>query len=314
MALITKPDMEFIWASGGAIVEPSDVKKQTGWTVEVPPHQFENWIQNRQDEYLAHINQRGIPQWDVNTEYEAGKSYAQGSNGTIYIALQTHTNQNPITDIGNVYWFPYQQQGILTFTYAGVTNWTVPLAMQLGIIKPKVTVIGAGGGGGAATSSANYNAAGGGGGAGGLAQELIDLTGVTSVSVTVGAGGAGGIAAGAFAQSGGSSSFGAYCSAAGGDGGNSATATVGNSQLGAGGFGGFGSGGGINGGGGSGQSGVISAFGVAGATAGTGKGGVSFYSGREGSLGGGGVGAATVSGGQGINGSAGAPGCVIIEW
>ena len=27
MALITKPDMEFIWASGGAIVEPSDVKE-----------------------------------------------------------------------------------------------------------------------------------------------------------------------------------------------------------------------------------------------------------------------------------------------
>ena len=53
MALITKPDMEFIWASGGAIVEPSDVKKQTGWTPEVPPHQWENWIQNRQDNYLA---------------------------------------------------------------------------------------------------------------------------------------------------------------------------------------------------------------------------------------------------------------------
>ena len=109
MALITKPDMEFIWASGGAIVEPSDVKKQTGWTPEVPPHQWENWIQNRQDNYLAHINQRGIPQWDGNTEYEAGGlSYVQGTNGVVYKSVAASgpatTVQDPTTDVTNIYW------------------------------------------------------------------------------------------------------------------------------------------------------------------------------------------------------------------
>jgi hypothetical protein len=109
MTLITKPDMEFIWASGGAIVEPSDVKKQTGWTPDVPPHQWENWIQNRQDTYLAHINQRGIPQWDGNTEYEpSGLSYVQGSNGVVYKSVAASgpatTAQDPTTDATDTYW------------------------------------------------------------------------------------------------------------------------------------------------------------------------------------------------------------------
>lgn len=109
MALITKPDMEFIWASGGAIVEPSDVKKQTGWTPEVPPHQWENWLQNRQDQMLAHINQRGIPAWDGITEYEAGGlSYVQGSNGTLYKSVAASgpatTVQDPTSDVADTYW------------------------------------------------------------------------------------------------------------------------------------------------------------------------------------------------------------------
>jgi len=101
--------MEFIWASGGAIVEPSDVKKQTGWTPEVPPHQWENWIQNRQDKYLAHINQRGIPEWDGNTEYEAASlSYVQGSDGVVYKSIAASgpatTVQDPTTDVSDTYW------------------------------------------------------------------------------------------------------------------------------------------------------------------------------------------------------------------
>jgi hypothetical protein len=109
MALITKPDMEFIWASGGAIVEPSDVKKQTGWTPEVPPHQWENWVQNRQDQYLAHINQRGIPAWDGLTNYLAsGLSYVQGTNGVVYKSVAASgpatTVQNPTTDATDTYW------------------------------------------------------------------------------------------------------------------------------------------------------------------------------------------------------------------
>lgn len=104
MALINKPDYSEIWASGGSIVEPSDVKKQTGWTAEVPPYQWENWVQNRQDQMLAHINERGIAEWDQVTEYQQNKSYVQGSDGNLYRAILTHTNQDPVADVSGTYW------------------------------------------------------------------------------------------------------------------------------------------------------------------------------------------------------------------
>ncbi len=109
MALISKPNYKYIWAVGGDIVEPTDLKKQQGWTAEVPPFQYENWIQNRQDQYLAHINQRGIPAWDGGTEYEAGGlSYVQGSDGKIYKSVAasgpTTTVQDPTTDASDTYW------------------------------------------------------------------------------------------------------------------------------------------------------------------------------------------------------------------
>lgn len=127
---ITKPDMKFIWASGGAIVEPSDVKKQTGWTAEVPPHQWENWIQNRQDNYLAHINQRGIPEWDGNTEYEAGGlSYVQGSDGKVYKSVAASgpasVVSDPTTDVTDTYWtVAFADVGAFLTQTAGDTRYT----------------------------------------------------------------------------------------------------------------------------------------------------------------------------------------------
>ena len=109
MTLITKPDFTYVWASGGAVVAPNDTKKQQGWIAEAPPFQYDNWLQNRQDQMLAHINQRGIPAWDGLTSYEAGGlSYAQGSDGKVYKSVAasgpTATVQNPTTDVADVYW------------------------------------------------------------------------------------------------------------------------------------------------------------------------------------------------------------------
>lgn len=109
MTLITKPDFTYVWASGGAVVAPNDAKKQLGWVAEAPPFQYDNWLQNRQDQMLAHINQRGIPAWDALTNYEAGSlSYVQGSDGKIYKSVAASgpsaTVQNPTTDGTDTYW------------------------------------------------------------------------------------------------------------------------------------------------------------------------------------------------------------------
>jgi len=120
-----------------------------------------------------------------------------------------------------------------------------------------VRLVGAGGGG---------SGHGEGGGAGGYSEKIIDVTSVSSVSVTVGTGGGGTYYANAGGQ-GQSTSFGGYLSATGGRGANSTNQHCG-------GLPGIGSGGDINiyGGGGSGHeyySGPVtggSFFGGAGAT------------------------------------------------
>lgn len=114
MALITKPvNLSLTWASGGDVLNPGDTKYATGWQVEIPPRQWFNYLDNRQDTALAHINQHGVVVWDTTTEYQEDKSYVQGvTNGTIYRCIQTHTNQNPEEDISNTYW-------IIAFAGAG---------------------------------------------------------------------------------------------------------------------------------------------------------------------------------------------------
>lgn len=106
MSEISKPDYTYLWSSGGAAVAPSNVKIQTGWTAEVPPFQWENWSQNRQDQAIAHILQHGISNWDALTEYQytvgGSKSLVMGSNGVVYRAIQTSVNQNPVS--APTYW------------------------------------------------------------------------------------------------------------------------------------------------------------------------------------------------------------------
>jgi hypothetical protein len=101
MASIPKPSgIDKIWAASGDILAPSDTKISQGWQVEIPSRQHFNWIDNRQDQAIAHINQRGIPVWDSVTEYQANGSYVQGSDGVVYKALVTNTNINPVGTTG----------------------------------------------------------------------------------------------------------------------------------------------------------------------------------------------------------------------
>nr|WP_244589629.1 DUF3383 domain-containing protein [Escherichia coli] len=115
--------------------------------------------------------------------------------------------------------FGVQNRVIISAT--GVTQWSVPDVLKKGR-KCKVKVIGAGGSGGvgnAATAAGQSAIAGGGGGSGGISESLLDLTGIDSVTVTVGVGGTPVTSLSTNGVSGGTSSFGSYLSATGGIGG-----------------------------------------------------------------------------------------------
>src|SRR5690606_26958226 len=106
MAQFLKPgNLNNVWASGGDRIYPGDTKYATGWQVEIPPRQYFNEIDYKQDQMLAHLNQHGIPVWDNETEYQSGKSYVQGqTSGLVYRCISTHTGQDPELDVGNTYW------------------------------------------------------------------------------------------------------------------------------------------------------------------------------------------------------------------
>ncbi|WP_251976706.1 glycine-rich domain-containing protein [Salinicola avicenniae] len=106
-----------------------------------------------------------------------------------------------------------QGQNIAVFDSAGITTWQVPDVLKKGLRKARVTVVGAGGGGGAGDSG--Y--VGEEGASGGAAIRMVDLTGVDAVQITIGLRGSSRTSA--QGSSGGSSSFGPYFSATGGEGG-----------------------------------------------------------------------------------------------
>lgn len=97
MPQISKPNtLNKIWAAGGDRATPLDSKISSGWQIEIPPRQWFNWLDNRQDQAIAHFNQHGIPVWDDQTEYQAGKSYVQDpGNGLVYRCTVTNTGNQP---------------------------------------------------------------------------------------------------------------------------------------------------------------------------------------------------------------------------
>lgn len=89
-----------VWAATGSKVAADDFKITRGWEVEKPPYEIMNWLQNRQDQWIAHANQRGIAQWDASTEYKANVSYVTGATtGNVYRAVTDSVAVNPETDL-----------------------------------------------------------------------------------------------------------------------------------------------------------------------------------------------------------------------
>ena len=93
-----------VWASSGSKIAADEFKLTRGWEVEKPPYEIMNWLQNRQDQWIAHANQRGISSWDLNTEYKANVSYVTGSTtGNVYRAVTNSVNINPETDVSGAW-------------------------------------------------------------------------------------------------------------------------------------------------------------------------------------------------------------------
>lgn len=203
-------------------------------------------------------------------------------------------------------------QSVQVFTSSG--TWTKPA----GINKVLVYVVGGGGSsGGVGPTGASTQASSGAGGGGGCAIETIDVSAIASETVTIGAGGAAPSAGVNNGNAGGTSSFGAHCSATGGGAGTGGAATAGGGLY-SGGDGGSGSGGDININGGAGFGGrLVNAISMP-----LNLGGSSIFSGNAntgnnvvgdaGTLGGGGAGSNSSNSKSARAGAVGGDGIVIV--
>lgn len=95
----SKPNMEKVWADTGAKIDPETQygagKTEQGWIAEIPLHETENFMRNRADQCLAHINDYGIVTWDSVTEYPVGAWIRSTVDGKVYNCLVLNTNNEP---------------------------------------------------------------------------------------------------------------------------------------------------------------------------------------------------------------------------
>lgn len=170
---------------------------------------------------MAYVHQVGMPEWNGDQEFHNGS--VTNRNGAIYVCLtDNHVSATPPEDDSSN-WFNATQvgQNIAVFDTAGVTEWPVPAPLQAGLRKARVTLAGAGGAGGAGESGVRI---GNEGASGGAAIKLCDLTGMSTVTLTVGEGG--GPVTDETGEAGTSTSFGSIFSAEGGEGGKQTSAVV----------------------------------------------------------------------------------------
>jgi len=126
------------------------------------------------------------------------------SKGGTQLTSFPGANQAIYSDGGNLSFTNHGIQGLSVFTGGG--TWNRPSGVRYIRVQCQA---GAGGGSGH----------GEGGGAGGYSERFLDVTGISSVTVTIGGGGGGTYYANAGGD-GGASSFGPYCSASAGHGAN----------------------------------------------------------------------------------------------
>lgn len=96
-----RPDVSRVWASNAPptnIQSPDEFetgKIARGWEAEIPPFQWFNWVQNKNDLFKLALVERGVPAWGPDVSYQEGALAYLDDNGLIYRAQKANRNVKP---------------------------------------------------------------------------------------------------------------------------------------------------------------------------------------------------------------------------
>ncbi|MEG0407232.1 MAG: hypothetical protein RR623_00030 [Bacilli bacterium] len=161
VGIVNKPDINYgIWASNGDVAVPSSEKVEIGHIVEKPKKEIVNWIENRQDQFMAYLNQVGVSEWDSKTTYKANISFVNRS-GTVYKAKSQNIDKDPTLnqDIWEISWATYSDFYNLSNRVENIETVDEYLDFYVSKANPEFTVEtkGIGYGNADLTSSFNFN-------------------------------------------------------------------------------------------------------------------------------------------------------------
>ena len=109
-----KPNV--IWAANGTNTDPGDQLFEQGWpftdgqgSPQPPESGVMNYIQNKSSQFLAHVNEYGIAQWDADTIYPIGAYASSSVTNRVYISTANNNQNNePSAGVG---WAPFGTVG-----------------------------------------------------------------------------------------------------------------------------------------------------------------------------------------------------------
>ena len=161
VGIVNKPDINYgIWASNGDVAVPSSEKVEIGHIVEKPKKEIVNWIENRQDQFMAYLNQVGVAEWDSKTTYKASISFVNRS-GTVYKSKSQNIDKDPTLnqDIWEISWATYSDFYNLSNRVENIETVDEYLDFYVSKANPEFTVEtkGIGYGNADLTSSFNFN-------------------------------------------------------------------------------------------------------------------------------------------------------------
>ena len=106
--MIEKPEnMNQVWAENGEVLNPNNLipnKTSTGWTKEIPPLSFFNYIQKAVGGRSNYLNIVGVPEWDPLLTYSEG-SWTRGASGVVYFSF-TENNIGNAPESSPSFWSP----------------------------------------------------------------------------------------------------------------------------------------------------------------------------------------------------------------